>query len=114
MNMANKRFKCLNVEEQSFDYLSFITDRLNMKKSVFLRLLLEELFSVFNEFKKGSCNMFFDSMRGQLILTVTGDSYVEVGTRLPCKEIREKEAKAKPILRIIPEKTKLTGALKDE
>ena len=100
--MLRKRFKSLNVEEKSFDYLSFISDRLNMKKSVVLRLLLDELFDLFSEYRKGSCNIFFDSTRGQLILTVTGDSILEVGT-YPAPNL-EQESRVKPIVKIIPVK----------
>lgn len=108
--MPKKRFKSIKIEEKSYDYLNFIADRLNQKKSVFLRRLLDELFDLFSEYRKGSCNIFFDSTRGQLILTVVGSSYIECGIRQA--ETAEQENKAEPVIVKLPSKeTKLEGEL---
>ena len=110
--MAKKVFKCVNLEESSFSELQFIVDRLSQKKSVFLKTLIHELFDVFNEFKKDSCNIFYDSVRGKVIVTVTGDSYLKLGT-YPAPTLKD-EAKANPIKVILPDKKSEVKSLLDK
>ena len=105
----NKRFRTVNLEERSFSELSFICDRLSSRKSVFLKNLISQLFDVFSEYKKGSCNMFYDSVRGKIIITVTGNSYIECGMRGVEPEIAEIEKNAEPIISKFPAKVKNDG-----
>lgn len=91
------KFKTIKTDEKTFEYITFIASRLNWKKTVLMRRLFKELFDVCSDLKKESANIFFDSHRGQLILTIFGDSYLEFGTiRSPNAEA---EAKEKPIIR---------------
>ena len=84
-----------------------------MKKSVVLRRLLDELFDLFSEYKSGSCNLFYDARRGQLLLTASGSSIIEFGV-IPAPTVKE-EAKVPPVIVKLPEKkVALEGVLKDE
>ena len=107
--MPKKRFKSIKIDEKGYDYLSFIADRLNQKKSVFLRRLLDEVFEIMSTYRKGSAVLFYDGTGNQLILTSSGDSVLEFGIRpVEDPEIAKKEASTPPIVKLISEKPLIT------
>ena len=106
--MPKKRFKSIKIDENGYDYLSFIADRLNQKKSVFLRRLLDEVFEIMSTYRKGSAVLFYDGTMNQLILTSSGDSILEFGVRPVDPETAKKEAETPPIeIRIEKEEKKV-------
>ena len=95
--MPKKRFKSIKIDEKGYDYLSFIADRLNQKKSVFLRRLLDEVFEIMSTYRKGSAILFYDGTGNKLVLTSSGDSILEFGVRPVNPETAKEESNAPAI-----------------
>jgi len=89
--MAKKSFKSVNVEELSFSQLEFICDRLNTKKSVFLGLLLENLFDIFSNIKKGTGGISFDVSGQKLTIISYGKVVVVSGSGFVGHDATDKE-----------------------
>jgi hypothetical protein len=92
VNMPRKKlFKTLKLEEGSFSQLEFICDRLNMKKSVFLRLLLESVFDIFSNIRKGTGGISFDVSGDKLVITSHGKNIVVSGAGFVGHDATDKE-----------------------
>ncbi len=76
--MAKKSFKTVNIDELAFDKLSHLCDTLNMTKTGLLELLIENVFEITSNLRKGA-GIMFDTNGNQLIVQTYGKPIVVSG-----------------------------------